>query len=91
MKLGSLNKLLFFLVLFFGNILFAYSEDKIESVPLINLEELSPTFEEEKDELEKIDEKEPLESESQNILDNSKSLEKDKIYITDNIGFVYFF
>ena len=33
----------------------AYSDDKIKSVPLINLEDLSPTFEEEKDELEKTD------------------------------------
>ena len=29
-----------------------FAEDKIEIVPLINLEELSPTFEEDKDELE---------------------------------------
>ena len=33
------------------------AEEKIQSVPLINLEELSPTFEEDKDQLDKIDEK----------------------------------
>ena len=33
---------------------FLVAEEKIQSVPLINLEELSPTFEEDKDELEKI-------------------------------------
>ncbi len=81
MKLGSLSKLLFFLALFFSNTLFVHSEDKIESVPLINLEELAPTFEEEKDELEKIEEKGSLESENQNILNSSGSLKKDKIYI----------
>ena len=81
MKLGSLSKLLLFLTLFFNTTLFVYSDDKIESVPLINLEELSPTFEEEKDELEKIEEKGGLESENNNILNKSKSLKKDKVYI----------
>ena len=81
MKLGSLSKLLFFLVIFFSNPLFVHSEDKIESVPLINLEDLSPTFEEEKDELEKIEEKGDIENENLNTLNNSKSLKKDKIYI----------
>ena len=56
MKLGSLKIFTFFLLLFFFNILSVYATDKIETVPLINLEELSPTFEEEKDELEQFDE-----------------------------------
>ena len=49
MKLGSFKN--FFLCLFFifANPFFVLAEDKIESVPLINLEELSPTFEEDKD------------------------------------------
>jgi len=81
MKLGSLSKLLLFLTLFSSSTLFVHSDDKIESVPLINLEELSPTFEEEKDELEKIEEKGGLETENNNILNESKSLQKDKIYI----------
>ena len=33
----------------------SYGVEEIQTVPLINLEELSPTFEEEKDELEKIE------------------------------------
>jgi hypothetical protein len=33
------------------------AEDSIEFVPLINLEELSPTFEEDKNELEKMEKK----------------------------------
>ena len=59
MKLGNL-KFLFFLFIAFANKLSVFAADKIESVPLINLEELSPTFEEDKDELEKIDNKKML-------------------------------
>ena len=33
------------------------AEEKIQSVPLINLEELSPTFEEDKDQLDQIEDK----------------------------------
>ena len=47
-----------FTFLFLGVILIYFAaEDTIETVPLINLEELSPTFEEDKDELEKIEKK----------------------------------
>ena len=55
MRLGNLKR--FILITFFSsiNILPIFAADKIESVPLINLEELSPTFEEEKDVLEKIE------------------------------------
>ena len=52
-----LKILFFYLLFFFINTLSIFAADKIESVPLINLEELSPTFEEGKDELEKIEEK----------------------------------
>ena len=56
MKLGILkNFFIFFILIFFTS--YIYADDKIESVPLINLEDLSPTFEEEKDELEKIENK----------------------------------
>ena len=56
MRLGKIK--IFFLapILFLVSSQALFSADKIESVPLINLEELSPTFEEEKDELEKKDE-----------------------------------
>ena len=51
MKLGKFK--IFIFIFFIFNSLPIFAEDKIESVPLINLEELSPTFEEGKDELEK--------------------------------------
>ena len=57
MKLGNLKFFIFLLVFFYANILFSFAEDSIQSVPLINLEELSPTFEEDKDELEVVDDK----------------------------------
>ena len=57
MKYGNYKfGILIFVFIFLKNII-VYSEEKIKSVPLINLEELSPTFEEEKDELEKEEEK----------------------------------
>ena len=52
MKLGNFS----FIFLFFINSLIVSAEEKIQSVPLINLEQLSPTFEEEKSELEKSEE-----------------------------------
>ena len=57
MKLGNLKIFIIVFAIFNINILPTFSVDKIESVPLINLEDLSPTFEEDKDELEKIDKK----------------------------------
>ena len=63
------------------NSLFVLAEDKIESVPLINLEELSPTFEEDKIELEKIEEKNITLNTSDNIIDEPKLLKDGKIYI----------
>ena len=64
MKLGKINKK-FFLLYYFFKFSFLTAEEKIQSVPLINLEELSPTFEEDKDELDQIDEK------NTNIVSNS--------------------
>ena len=81
MKLGNFK--IFFLCLFLTltNTSFVFSEDKIESVPLINLEELSPTFEEDKAELEKAEDKTITLNESENILSKSKSKKDNKIYI----------
>ena len=61
--------------------MFVLSADKIESVPLINLEELSPTFEEEKDELEKIDEKNDSIIQSDNIYKKPKVKKSGTVYI----------
>ena len=55
MKLGRFKKHFFIFIFLFTNVPSAFPADKIETVPLINLEELSPTFEEDKDELEKIE------------------------------------
>ena len=81
MKLGNFN--FFFLILFLvlTGTFFASAEDKIESVPLISLEELSPTFEEDKTELEKIEDKNITLSESNNISSEPKSSKDDKVYI----------
>ena len=50
MKLGNLKIFIIALAILNKNTLPIFSADKIESVPLINLEDLSPTFEEDKDE-----------------------------------------
>ena len=57
MKLGNFKFFFWCLLLILTNTFFVLAEDKIEVVPLINLEELSPTFEEDKTELEKIEDK----------------------------------
>ena len=79
MKLGNFK---FFCLLFIlTNTFFVLAEDKIESVPLINLEELSPTFEEDKTELEKIKDKNITLNKSDDISAEPKSLKDDKVYI----------
>ena len=81
MKLGNLKIFILIVVFFFNTSSSLFSEDKIESVPLINLEELSPTFEEDKTELEKIEDKNINLNESGNNTGESKSAENNKIYI----------
>ena len=81
MKLGNLK--LYFLCFTFilTNTCFVFSDDKIEVIPLINLEELSPTFEEDKDELENMEDKNLTLNKKENISSKSKSIKNDKIYI----------
>lgn len=81
MRLGKIK--IFFLapILFLVSSQALFSADKIESVPLINLEELSPTFEEEKDELEKKDEQNGILQIEENINEEKLVKKKDKIYI----------
>ena len=81
MKLGNFNFFFLCFVLILINTLFVFAEDKIESVPLINLEELSPTFEEDKIELENMEDKNITLNVSEDISSESKSLKDDKIYI----------
>ena len=81
MKLGNFKNFIFFLVFIFVNNLSVFAADKIESVPLINLEELSPTFEEDKDELEKIEKKNVNLNNVEDILEKSNTKKDNKIYI----------
>ena len=55
MILGKHKLFILILVFFFITSAILFAADKIKSVPLINLEDLPPTFEEDKDELEKND------------------------------------
>ena len=79
MKLGNLKYFIF--LIFFIISLPAIAADKIESVPLINLEELSPTFEEDKDELEKLEKSNASLNSNENILEEPVVTKDDKIYI----------
>jgi len=81
MKLGNFKIFFVCLLLILANTFFVLAEDKIESVPLINLEELSPTFEEDKTELEKIEDKNITLNKSDDISSEPKSLKDDKVYI----------
>ena len=75
-------KIIFLLfIFFFANTTILFTEDQIQSVPLINLEELSPTFEEDKDELDKNDENNISSNLDENILKDSNLTKNDKIYI----------
>ena len=81
MKLGNFKIFILVFVLLVINTLPIFSADKIESVPLINLENLSPTFEEDKDELEKTDEKNTNFNESEDIFEETKTQKSEKVYI----------
>ena len=80
MKLGNL-KFFIFIVIFCFNTSPLFSEDKIESVPLINLEELSPTFEEDKDILEKIEDEDVNLDIGKEISKEKKVKKNEKIFI----------
>ena len=79
MRSGKFKIFIFILIFLFTNNIFVYAIDKIETVPLINLEELSPTFEEDKDELEKI------ENINVNLNNTDDTLEKTNINKSDKI------
>ena len=81
MKLGNFKIFIYVVALLLINTLSIFSIEKIESVPLINLEDLSPTFEEDKDELEKVDEKNINLNESEDIFESSKTQKNEKVYI----------
>ena len=83
MKLGNNKILILIFVLifvFFKNYL-VFAADKIQEIPLINLEELSPTFDEDKDQLENLDEEINILDNSESVLEEKSNKKKDKIYI----------
>ena len=81
MKSGNLKIFIFLFTLFFANISSIFAEDQIQSVPLINLEELSPTFEEDKDALEKTEEQNINQNDIINTDEENITKKKDTIYI----------
>ena len=80
MKLGKFKIFIFCLIILFLSNSKALLDDKIETVPLLNLEDLSPTFEEDKDELEKIDQNYD-QTKKQKKIESSDFPKNDKIYI----------
>ena len=81
MKLGKYKPLIFAVFLFFSNNFSVLSADKIESVPLINLEELSPTFEEDKDAFDKIEDKNINVENNDDLSESYEATKSDKVYI----------
>jgi len=79
MMLGKFKILIF--IFLFSNYFPVFADDKIESVPLINLDELSPTFEEDKDELEKVEENNNNLNKKQTNLQKSKIKKSNKIHV----------
>ena len=75
MKLGNLKNIFFIIAFIIFNNQLAFADNKIKTVPLINLDELSPTFEEDeiKEELILIGTK--ISNDSQQILDLLKILD----------------
>jgi len=81
MKLGKF-KIYFFLIIFLlGTTLNVFGIDKIDSVPLVNLEELSPTFEEDKDVLERKEEQSGSSKSDENLGEKKLVKKTDKVYI----------
>ena len=81
MILGNLKNFIFLFTLIFINVSPLFAVDEIKSVPLINLEELSPTFEEDKDILEKADDQNANLNNTKNISEENEVYKNDKIYI----------
>ena len=81
MKFGKISIYIFISILFFKNVLFLHADDKIESVPLINLEELSPSFEEDKDSFENAEEQKNNSNNFEKTAKKNIVKKSDKIYI----------
>ena len=81
MRFGKLKIYIFVFIFFLENTITLFAVDKIEFTPLINLEELSPTFEEDKDVLEKKDEQNSSIENDENFNKEKITINTDKIYI----------
>ena len=81
MRFGKLKIYIFVFIFFLENTITLFAVDRIESTPLINLEELSPTFEEDKDVLEKKDEQNSSIENDENFNKEKITKNTDKIYI----------
>jgi hypothetical protein len=81
MKLGNNKKFILIFILFIIYPFSTLAVDKIKTVPLINLENLSPTFEEDKDELEKIEKTNINLNGPESADENSNVIKNDKVYI----------
>ena len=81
MKFGKCKNIIILIlsISLYNEILLA--EEKIQSVPLINLEELSPTFEEDKNELETTLDKKSINIEGEESFELSNSNIDDKVYV----------
>ena len=79
MKPGNIKFFILSFIFFLNTNIILHAEDKIKSVPLVNLEDLSPTFEEDKDELEKNEEN------NTNLNDDEKIIEQKKVIVSENV------
>ena len=80
MNLGIPKIFILSFILFFQSISIIFSAD-IKTVPLVNLEELSPTFEEDKDVLEDLEDKNTNINNNQSLLQNETPVKDNKIYV----------
>tara|TARA_B100000780_G_scaffold249534_1_gene195278 strand:+ start:561 stop:1064 length:504 start_codon:yes stop_codon:yes gene_type:complete len=80
MKLGKIN---FFFLLIFSTIVFA--EDKITTIPLINLENLKPSFEKEDLEVKNFSEKKIINLKEKKISESEVKLTRVNIVALDKI------
>ena len=81
MKLGNLKIFIFLFTLFFSSTLSIFALDEVETVPLVNLEELSPTFEEDKDVLENIEDQNSNIENIKKISKENTTKKNDKVFI----------
>ena len=81
MKFGKYRNIIILVLGVFLNSQLLFAEEKIQSVPLINLEDLSPTFEEDKDELESLLDKKAVVIEVNENIESTNSNIGDKVYV----------